>query len=170
MSQIDSFPAKILLRNGGLLIVPPLAISFGLWGFLPAIYGPDQFWKGIPLWLGLLENLFRVLILAVPGLLYFGKNDAGQFLGWCLYTGGLAAYLASYLLQIIFPDSGWSQSLAGFTAPAWTTLFWLAGIGLVCVRSWLPMPWHRAIYFCAAFFFLILHVGHAGLVYFNQMR
>jgi hypothetical protein len=106
----------------------------------------------------------------LPGILYFGRKESGQVLGWYLYAGGLAAYLASYLMQIMFPASGWSQSLMGFTAPAWSTLFWFAGIGLVCVRSWLPMPWHRSIYFCGAFLFWIFHVGHTGLVYFNVIH
>lgn len=170
MSMLDSLPARMLARNGALLIAPPMVITFGLWSVLPAAYSPDIFWTGIPKWLGLLENAFRLLVFSFPGILYFGRKETGQSLGWYLYAGGLVVYLASYLLQIIFPHSVWSQSLIGFTAPAWSTLFWLVGIGLVCVRSWLPIPWHRAIYLCSAFFFLIFHVGHTGLVYFNVIR
>ena len=170
MSKFDSIPARMLLRNGALLTVPPMVITFGLWGVLPAAYGPDLFWKGIPEWLGLLENAFRILVFSLPGILYFGSKETGQSLGWYLYVGGLVAYLASYLLQIIFPDSEWSQSLIGFTAPAWSTSFWFTGIGLICVRSWLPIPWHRAIYICCAFFFLIFHVRHTVLVYFNVIH
>ncbi|NOH10032.1 MAG: hypothetical protein HND51_00145 [Chloroflexi bacterium] len=55
-----------------------------------------------------------------------------------------------------------------FTAGAWTSLFWLAGIGVVCVRSWLPIPWHRLIYLLSAFTFTAFHTAHAALVYFNQ--
>ncbi len=50
-NKID--PKRILLRNGALLIIPPMIISFGLWGALPAAYSPDIFWKDIPIWLGL---------------------------------------------------------------------------------------------------------------------
>mgnify|MGYP001179472198 CR=1 FL=1 len=170
MSRLDSLPARMLLRNGALLIIPPMVISFGLWGALPVAYGPDIFWKDIPQWLGLLENIFRILVLSLPGILYFGKKETGQPLGWSLYIGGLAVYLASYLAQIIFPASVWSHSAIGFTAPAWSTLFWFAGIGLVCARSWLSIPWHRAIYFMSVSIFLIFHIGHTGLVYFNLMR
>ena len=91
----------------------------------------------------------------------------GQPLGWFLYFGGLAVYLVSYCLQIWFPASGWSQSLLGFTAPAWSTLFWLTGIGLVCKQSWLPLNWHRVIYLGIAFLFLTFHIGHTSLVYFK---
>ena len=159
MARSDSLWARILLKNGAWLIVPPMVITFGLWGALPAAYGPAMFWKDIPGWLGLLENLFRILVFALPAILYFGRHETGQTAGWVLYGAGLAVYLASYLLQIVFPGSSWSQSLPGFTAPAWSTILWLTGIGFVCVRSWLPLPWHRAIYLCCVFFFLLLSVN-----------
>lgn len=170
MPKLDSLPARIILRNGALLIVPPLIFSFGLWGALPATFSPNIFGKDIPGWLVLSENIFRILVFSLPGILYFGKQEKGQSLGWLLYLGGLVAYLASYLAQIVFPTSIWSQSLIGFTAGAWSTIFWFAGIGLVCARSWLPIPWHRAIYFLSALIFLVFHTGHAGLVYFNLFR
>ncbi len=168
MFELDSLAARKLFRNGALLIIPPTIVTFGLGGVLPAAYRPDIFWKDIPGWLSLLENIFRTLVFSLPGILYFGKKEPGQSLGWYLYIGGLAVYLASYLAQIVFPASGWSQSAIGFTAPAWSTLFWFAGIGLVCARSWLPIPWHRAIYLLSAAIFLIFHMGHTGLVYFNM--
>lgn len=95
--NLNSLPARIILRNGALLIVPPMIISFGLWGALPDAYGPDIFWKDIPEWLGLFENIFRILVFSLPGILYFGKKETGQPLGWYLYFGGLIVYLASYL-------------------------------------------------------------------------
>jgi hypothetical protein len=123
MSKLDLLPASIMLRNGALLIIPPMVITLGLWGALPAAYSPDIFWKDIPAWLGLLENIFRILVISLPGILYFGKIETGQPLGWYLYFGGLAVYLASHFAQIAYPGSVWSQSLIGFTAPAWSTLF-----------------------------------------------
>jgi hypothetical protein len=167
MFKLDLLSTGTSLRNGAFLIIPPMLITFGLWGALPAAYSPDTFWENIPGWLSLFENIFRFLVFSLPGILYFGRKERWQSLGWCLYIGGLAVYLASYLAQIIFPVSVWSQSIIGFTAPAWSTLFWLVGIGLVCRRSWLPIPWHRAIYLLSAAIFLIFHTGHTRLVYFN---
>ena len=170
MSKLDSLAARILLRNGALLIIPPMIISFGLWGALPAAFNPDIFGKDIPGWLVLSENIFRILVFSLPGILYFGKKEKGQSLGWYLYFVGLIIYLLSYLTQIIFPASAWSQSAIGFTAGAWSTLFWLAGVGLICVRSWLPLHWHRAIYLGCAMIFLVFHTSHALLVYNNLFR
>ena len=167
--KLESLWSRILLRNGAWLIVPPLVISFGLWNALPVAYSPAIFWKDIPDWLGLLENIFRTMVFALPGILYFGKKEVGQTLGWYLYYGGLVAYLASYCLQLWLPASSWSQSLIGFTAPAWSTLFWLTGIGLVCKRTWLPLKWHRAFYLAGVFLFLSFHIAHTSLVYFRIM-
>ena len=66
MYKFDSLPARILLRNGALLIIPPMIITFGLWGALPAAYSPDMFWKNTPKWLVLFENIFRVLVFSLP--------------------------------------------------------------------------------------------------------
>ena len=170
ISKLDSLPARMILRNEALLIVPPMIISMGLWGALPDAYGPEISWKDIPEWLGLFENIFRILAFSLPGILYFGKTEKAQSLGWYLYLGGMVVYLASYLTQIIFPASAWGQSVIGFTTGAWSTSFWLAGIGFVCARSWLPIPWHRVIYFLSAAIFLTLHTGHAWLVYTNLVQ
>jgi len=59
MSKLDSFPARMILRNGALLIVPSMIISMGLWGSLSKAFSPDIFWKDIPEWLGLFENVLR---------------------------------------------------------------------------------------------------------------
>ena len=80
-------PKRMLLRNGALLILPPMIITFGLWGALPTAYRPAIFWKDIPNWLGLFENIFRILVFSLPGILYFGKREKGQSLGWYLYIG-----------------------------------------------------------------------------------
>jgi hypothetical protein len=162
-----SLLVRAFFRNGAILIIPPMIITFGLWSFLPAAYGPELFWKDIPHWLGLLENCFRILVFALPGFLYFGKRELGQPLGWYLYVGGLVIYLISYLIQVFFPLGAFSQSLVGFTAPAWSTLAFFVGIGLVCKHSWLPIPWYRTTYLVIVVLFLIFHVWHSGLVYFN---
>ncbi|CAG0937366.1 hypothetical protein TFLX_06292 [Thermoflexales bacterium] len=165
MSKSDTFWGRLLLRNGALLILPPMVITFGLWAALPPRYSFAQFWKDIPSWLGFLENLFRILVFGIPVLLYFGRGDKTQSLGWYFYSGGLIVYLASYLMQIVFPYSDWSMSVIGFSAPAWSTLVWLIGIGFVCSRSWLPLRWSRLIYLCCTVLFLIFHTGHTLLIY-----
>ncbi|MBL8018685.1 MAG: hypothetical protein JNM27_03390 [Leptospirales bacterium] len=162
---MDSLLARALLRNGLLLILPPMTITFGLWAALPPSYAMDRFWKEIPPWLALPENILRILVFALPAFLYFGRKEKKQALGWFLYPAGLLIYLASYLAQIFFADSAWSRSAIGFTAPAWSTSIWFGGIGLVCKDTWLPLAWNRAVYLICCGLFLIFHIAHTALVF-----
>jgi hypothetical protein len=158
-----------VLRNGALLLVPPLLITFGLWSSLPAAYGPDSFNRGIPSWLLVAENILRVAVFGIPLLLLFGNRGRVQAAGWAFYCAGMLIYLASYLAQMYLPGSAWGNSMIGFTAPAWTTLFWLVGIGLVCVKTWLSFSWRPGIYISVASAFVVVHSLHAYLAYTNQM-
>lgn len=155
----------VVVRNGALLLVPVSAITFGLWARLPVAFGNATFDQGVPAWLLGVENVLRVAVFALPLLLYFSGTGTLRRLGWFLYTAGLALYLASYLAQIYAPASAWSQSAVGFTALAWTTAPWLAGIGLVCADTWLPRSWNRLIYLLCAAAFVVAHTSHAWLAW-----
>lgn len=157
--------SSVIARNGALLIVPPLVISTGLWARLPAAFGNDAFDQGIPAWLLISENALRAAVLLLPALLLFGATGRLQRLGWILYGLGLISYLASYVVLITLPASAWSSSALGFTAPAWTTGWWLLGIGLVCADTWLPLSWSRLIYLIPAAGFVLTHSAHAWLAY-----
>jgi len=161
----ESLPRTAVLRNGLLLIIPVMVITFGLWSALPAPYGAEAFDRGIPSWLLSAENALRLAIFGIPVVLYFGRQSEVQVRGWYVYLVGLLAYLGSYLAQIYLPASAWSSSVIGFTAPAWTTLLWLAGIGLVCERSWLALPWHRWVYLAVVAVFVTVHVAHARMAF-----
>lgn len=155
----------VVTRNGGLLLVPVLTITFGLWSQLPEVFGDAAFDVGVPTWLLGLENLLRMAVFALPLLLVFSASDTLDRLGWVLYVAGVALYLASYLAQIHAPESAWSRSALGFTALAWTTAPWLAGIGLVCGDSWLPVSWNRLIYLLCATAFIVVHTSHAWMAW-----
>lgn len=160
--------ARLIFRNGAILIIPPMLISFGLWSMLPPAFGADHFLKDIPKWLAVPENISRFIVFAVPGFLYFGIKEPVQKRGWILYASGIVFYFLSYLLQICLPESLWSKSMISFTAPAWTTIFWFAGIAMVCSRSWLPIPWSRYVYLGLSLLFLFFHIGHT-LIVFSRM-
>lgn len=139
MIDFDSKLSRIFLRNGLLLTFPPLIICAVLAGLLPKSFSMENFWKDIPAWLGIGENASRVLVFSFPLILCFGKKDKTQDIGWFVYIAGVCLYLASYLMQIFFPESAWSKSAFGFTATAWTTLAFFLGIDLVCKDSLLPI-------------------------------
>lgn len=163
--RAESFLWTAVLRNGVLLIMPAMVITFGLWTRLPAAYGAEAFDRGVPGWLLATENGLRLAVFALPLFLYFGRESRLQVAGWYVYVIGMLLYLGSYMAQIYLPASAWSSSILGFTAPAWSTLFWFVGIALVCENTWLSWPWHRAVYLVIATAFVGFHVAHACLVF-----
>ncbi len=88
-----------------------------------------------------------------------------QKLGLSIYFAGMLVYLSSWILMVYFPDSTWGRSAIGSTAPAWTTLFWLVGIGLVGDQVFLNLPYRPWVYLLASLLFVIFHTAHATLVY-----
>ena len=158
-------PSAAWLRNGALLGLPPLAISFGLWGSLPAAYAPEAFGRGIPTWLALAENVARVLVFAVPAALVVDAPSRGARLGWAVYAAGVLLYAASYVVLAAWPGSAYAHSAVGFSAPAWTTAVWFLGIALLCRESWLRRGWRWWFYLPLVAAFLALHVTHTLLVW-----
>lgn len=158
---------KIVFKNGLILTVPPLVISFGLWPFLPKEYSLDVFNKGIPNSLMLFENIFRALVFISPLFFSFELQNRK---GWIVYLTGLLIYLLSYIIQIITPGTTISDSAFIFTAPAWTTIVWFIGIGILCKRSWLPIKNTTALYTVLSGAFVVFHVTHASLVWFINKK
>ena len=161
---------SIFLYNGAILIIPVLLITFGLWKYLPAPYSQENFSRSAPHSLELFEDILRILIFVIPVFLLYEIRKEAQNWGWYLYAIGLALYTCSYLAQILFSSSDWSTSLIGFTAPAWTPIFWLYGIAIVCNNSWLFTWWRGYFYIIVATLFVILHTYHAFLAYSKLMH
>ncbi|MCB9563572.1 MAG: hypothetical protein H6708_24505 [Kofleriaceae bacterium] len=154
-----------VVRNGALLGVPPLVLSLSLWGLLPVAYSPAVFWDGVPSWLGLCENVARIVVFALPIVLCFGASTPAHRAGWVVYGAGVVAYAASYLLLVAWPSSAWATSLVGFTAPGWSTAIWFAGIAMVCRDSWLVARWRWWFYLVPVAGFLGFHLAHAALIW-----
>ena len=66
---------------------------------------------------------------------------------------------------MIAPQSQWSTSWLGFVAPAYTPLVWLAGLGLIGRRFYLPSPFRWWMYVGLACGFVAFHVTHTSIVY-----
>jgi len=148
------------------LWLPPLAISFLLWAQLPPAFGREIFWKDIPQFIGTTENALRLVIILLSLLMAFEIKSASQKTGLGLYLLGLVLYAASQIVLVLAPESGWSTSVVGFTAPAYTPLFWLLGISMIGNRLISrQIPWHPAAYFLLSLAFAGAHTAHATLVF-----
>ncbi len=154
-----------LTNNSFLLLIPVFLWNLILASRLPEAYQMPNFWKNIPGWIGIGENAFRALVFLVPLFLKLGSGEGLQKFGWFLYLLGLSFYFTSWLLQIYFPESAWSRSAWGFLAPAYTTIIWLFGIGLIGKQLWIKIPYHYSIYLLLVVGFVFFHSLHAYLVY-----
>lgn len=148
-------------------MLPVIAWNIVLTPFLPAAYQPDVFEKEIPAWLTYSENASRIGVFLLTFLMPLAVNDRTQRKGVYLYVAGLLLYFASWVVLIVFPESAWSNSLAGFSAPAWTPLFWLAGMACIGDSFYFRLPYRRWYFIVVALLFLVFHNAHTILVYFN---
>ena len=154
------------LANAFWLLVPILAFNALFTRQLPPAYHADVFDKGIPLWIRMPENLSRLLVMLFPLVMRLQISTSSQQLGLALYVAGTAVYFAAWGIQIAFPQNGWSTSVAGFMAPAYTPALWLLGIGLLGDRLTLPnVPCNPWIYWSVCGTFLAFHNAHTWLVY-----
>jgi len=141
-----------------LLVLPLLGLNLAFTGALPDAYQPEIFDAGLPAWVPPVENGLRLALFGLMLALPIGAGRAG----WAIFLAGTLAYAASWAVPSLAPASAWSQSLIGFTAPAWTPAVWLTGIGLIG-RAGPPLA--RRLYWVLVTTFLAAHVGHAALVW-----
>ncbi|KKC37741.1 hypothetical protein WH87_08490 [Devosia epidermidihirudinis] len=156
---------RAYLGNCFWLMLPVLAINLLFAGALPPMLQSETFWRDIPMPLALAENLCRYAVTGLPALMLLRLRTRRQKVGLALYALGLLAYGFAWWPLITAPASGWSQSLLGLAAPAYTPALWLAGIGLIgfdlssTFRRWVSWA-----YLFAASGFVIAHVLHVALV------
>jgi hypothetical protein len=125
----------------------------------------EYFWKDIPIAIGLPEKIFRIIIFCLPLIMSLSLETKIQKIGLIIYLIGLIVYFLSWTLQIYLSESFWSKSLLGFMAPAYTTIIWLVGIGLVGTKNFLKIPYFWVIYFCLTAIFVIFHSTHVYIVF-----
>lgn len=155
------------LKNCFILLIPILIWNLLLTGYLPKSYSQEIFWNGIPRYIGIAENILRMVVMVMPAIMIFSLKTTRQKVGLGFYLGGTFFYFLSWLLLIIYPNSLWSNSALGFMAPAYTPVVWLTGIGLIGNNSFLNIKKLSPIYITIALLFVFFHTLHVYLVYQN---
>lgn len=113
------------------------------------------------------ENSSRILVFALTLLMPLRILTRAQKTGLFLYLGGITIYFISWLALIYFPDSVWSTSLPGFSAPAYTPFFWLMGIGLIGDSFYFNLRYTRFYFLLASILFLLFHNVHTITIYYR---
>jgi len=132
---------------------------------LPVPFQKAPFWHNIPKYIKFPENILRIVVFVFPLLMKFSLAEQHQKLGLMLYILGVCLYFWSWIAQIYFPKSAWSKSIWGFTAPAFTTIIWFAGIGLIGSTLFVKIPYHYSVYLFISLIFVLFHTSHSFIVY-----
>ena len=149
----------------GLLTVPALVWNLALMRFLPPALASNEFLRDIPPLVMYGESTLRIAVMVLPFLMPLEVVTVGQRLGLLLFAVGTIVYFVSWVPLMIVPQSPWSTSWLGFVAPAYTPLLWLAGLGLIGRRFYLPSPFRWWMYVGLACGFVVFHVTHTSIVY-----
>jgi len=152
-------------QNCFLLLLPILAWNVIFMKVLPPQFQKTIFWHNIPKYIKFPENILRIVVFVFPLLMKFSLSEPHQKLGLMLYIFGVCLYFFSWVAQIYFPQSAWSKSCWGFTAPAYTTIIWFIGIGLIGSSLFIKIPYHYSVYLIISALFVIFHSAHVYIVF-----
>jgi hypothetical protein len=161
------FVTADIMKSGVWLTFPPLLFSLSFMGISPTALSPIEFNKNIPTMLINSEIFARIFVFGMPTFFTVGLSTKTQKQGLILYVIGVAFYCLSYGKQNYLPNSAWSNSMIGFTASAYTNLFWMIGLGMLGKEFYfLKRLRYRPIFYIApAIIFMVLHVTHAIIYY-----
>lgn len=164
---MKTIPFHRYFLNCFLLIIPVLAWNIIMINRLPEAFQPETFQRGVPPLLTYGENISRICVFLVVFLMPLRIQTSQQKAGLYIYLAGIILYIASWILLIWFPSAEWSNSLAGFAAPAYTPLFWLVGIAFIGDSFYFHWTYKRWIILLPSFIFVGFHVAHTYWVYCN---
>ncbi|KXX66804.1 hypothetical protein AVL50_30185 [Flammeovirga sp. SJP92] len=156
---------KKYIWNCFLLLIPIFLWNILLVKYLPKGYSPEIFWENIPPLVKYIENISRIIVFALPALMLLSFETRVQRAGIRTYLVGLVFYFMSWGIVILYPESLWSTSQIGFMAPAFTTLIWFVGIGMVGQKSFIKIPYISTLYIILSILFVIVHSFHCYIVF-----
>ena len=156
---------KLILRNGFILLIPILVWNLIFTSNLPLAYEQKSFDSNIPIFLLIGENIFRIIVFIFPILLKINISASNGKLGLLIYGFGSMLYYISWLMLIYAPNSFWSTSEIGFTAPAYPPLIWLIGIGLMADSYYFKLSYIKWHFIIPSILFALFHITHTYLVF-----
>ncbi len=156
---------ETIITNGFIPLIPIFIWNIAFYKKLPKAYGPNIFDANIPKVISSGETIFRCFVFILPLFFILGKNSSTQKFGIIVFALGALLYFSSWLMLIYKPESKWSNSAIGFTAPAYTPIVWFIGLSLTVENTYYTYaysPWH---YIVPAILLTIFHLSHSVLVF-----
>ena len=154
-----------IVSNGYIALFPILLWNFLLTSKLPSAYDANLFNRNIPFTIIIGENLFRFIIFFLPLFFRLSITSSLEKKGLVIFFFGIVLYFSSWLMLVYVPNSGWSNSVLGFTAPAYTPIIWLVGLSLMVDSYYFKFAYSKWHFILPAIAFSIFHVSHSVYVY-----
>ncbi len=171
MTQLESKKNKITGKqimeyalNCFILLIPIFLWNILFATSLPRSY-TGQVWDNIPQIISITESVLRIMVFILPLLMPLTIQSNRQKVGLGVYFVGVFIYFLSWVSQIYYPGSRWSSSVYGFLAPAYTTIIWFIGIGLIGSRLFITKKYQPIFYIAMSSVFVVVHTMHAYIVY-----
>ena len=156
---------KKYLLNCFLLLIPIFLWNIFLFDYLPASYRSNIIWQDASKYVGYTENILRAILFGLPVIMILSFKTRIEKIGLALYLIGIVIYFLSWIAMISFYDNVWSKSAFGFMAPAYTTIIWLVGIGLIGNKTFFRIPYMTQIYICFSILFVVIHTYHNYIIF-----
>lgn len=156
---------KKIVTNGYILIIPIIIWNISFLSYLPPSYAPINFNSDIPLWIFVGENIFRTVLFVFPLFFRININVSFENRGLITYLIGIVIYFSSWLAIIIFPTSFWSTSVLGFSAPAYTPIIWILGLGMMADSYYFKFEYSKWHFLLPSIGLIVFHITHAVYVY-----
>ena len=153
------------LLNCFLLLIPVLIWNVIFHDHLPKSYRPEIFDQDIPKLINYSEIITRLVVFTLPLMMVFSLKSKLQKTGFFIYLLGIILYFSSWMIMIISPESAWCQSLFGFMAPAYTTIIFFIGIGMIGNQAFFKIPYLSFIYIFTSCLFVGIHTAHTYIVF-----
>lgn len=157
---------RLILTNGYWALFPILLWNLILASQLPVEYLPEYFNADIPVVILAGENLLRMVIFMLPLLTFFSLKETVNHKGFLMYIGGSLIYYLSWIILIYQYRNNIDYSVITFTAPAYTTLVWLIGIGL-WVKPYSAKFQFKKVYIYSSILFVLFHTAHSLIVFYR---
>ncbi|MGL1936353.1 MAG: hypothetical protein OCD01_15085 [Fibrobacterales bacterium] len=155
------------LKNCFYLVIPIL-IGNILWSdLLPAPFQENYFWKDIPWVVSLGEHSTRIVLLSMLLFIPFSLKASLARAGFMLFILGTILYGFSWVALIHFPDSFWSSHTFGFSAPAYTPILWLSGLGCISIATLGVRSIRTMLFLISSLLFIFFHLTHTLTIYYR---
>ena len=150
---------KYLYSNCFLLFIPVILFNIVFTKYLPEQYLQNISHSIIPI-----ENISRILLMALSAIMIIDVKSRTGKIGISIYITGLIIYFLSYFLLINYSDAVVGNNIILQLSGYWTAMIWLIGIGLVGVKLFVKVPYHCSFFLILSILFGILHTYHGYIL------